>query len=161
MGAVGYGPFDNDDAGDAAASVRNDIEKRLRAWVRRYPGHDERALAYVGMLIRLREGPSTVQFGVQMAEKIVANFNAPARLLRRIGTVTNPLDALGFGRNGDVWNDPARRLAVIRRTLRRWIKLGEHAPPVFLPDGSIQNPTKRRRLAPGSRLLRSARRTSA
>lgn len=121
MGAWGYNPFENDSALDARASVRADIEKRLWSVLTRHKSMDDEALAYVEMLIRLGESPSTEEFGTAVAEMFVANFNGPQALHRRTTRKRNGcVSERVKGRHGDVWNDPEKRLRVIRRAINRW-----------------------------------------
>ena len=112
MGAWGYKPFENDDAGEALFEVRDRIEAKLRAALRIKDGERD-ALAYVEMLVLLRQPPSSADFGSFVAKRIVSNFNAPVRLHTHDRGVVQ-------GRAGDTWNDPKKRLAVITRTVKKW-----------------------------------------
>lgn len=123
MGAWGYKPFENDSALDARCEVKNYIEAKLRSALRSRRGEEE-ALAYVKMLTLLGEKPSTEEFGAFVSKKMVDNFNAPELMHRRIARRTDGrISRLVEGRRGDVWNDPKKRLAVIRSTIRKWINL--------------------------------------
>lgn len=123
MGSWGYGPFDSDDALSERVRVRDHIEAKLRSALQS-PPDDEKALAYVEMLLRMRSQPSSDQFGADVETKMIANFNAPTKLHRRVPrTSDGRISVLVEGRRGDIWDDPAKRLAVIKRTVRRWRQL--------------------------------------
>lgn len=120
MGAVGYGPFDNDEAYEALGAVRAAIEKKLVAWMSKRPHEDERTVAYVAMLVKLGLGPSSSEFGTKTAAQIMGNFDAPlpaGRVVFGLGRHKGPI------RNSDTWTEPAKRRAVIDRVLRRWLAL--------------------------------------
>lgn len=144
MGAWGCNPFENDSALDARARIRGEIEKKLWFVLRRHKDSDDEALAYVEMLIRLREAPYTEEFGVAVAEKMIANFNEPQMLHRRIARKRNGCVSKRVkGRRGDVWNDPEKRLRVIRRTLKRWQALRRPLPLSIDGKGMYRNPCPR------------------
>lgn len=114
MGAWGYRPFENDSALDAVFVTRAFIEKRLQKSLRLHES-DEYSLGYVEQLIRLGIGPSSSEFGEKVETGILAEFNRIVPLHRRIGS-SRP----NKGRIGECWNDPEKRLRIIKATLRKW-----------------------------------------